>query len=83
MCVIMATGKPAPKYIPDFVWYIDGNVTKGFGRKKLFETAQTAMGRRKVEWTEAEQAMWEEVFARTAGPRDEAIKRGRRQMASR
>jgi UDP-N-acetylglucosamine diphosphorylase/glucosamine-1-phosphate N-acetyltransferase len=80
MALIMATGKPLPKFIPSFAWLIDGLVTKGFGKGKLYQTARTAMSRRGREWTAAEQAMWDAVFAMTAGPRDEAIKRGRRSM---
>ena len=80
MALVLATGKPLPKFIPSFAWLIDGWVTKGFGKGKLYETARTAMSRRGREWTAAEQAMWDAVFALTAGPRDEAIKRGRRAM---
>ena len=39
MSLIMATGKPLQKYIPEFSWLLDGVVTKGFGRGKLYETA--------------------------------------------
>jgi len=80
MALIMATGKPLPKFIPSFAWLIDGHVTKGFGKGKLYETARMAMSRRGREWTAAEQAMWDAVFAMTAGPRDEAVRRGRRAM---
>ena len=80
MAVIMATGKPLPKFIPPFAWLVEGVVMKGFGKGKLYETARTAMSRRGREWTAAEQAMWDVVFAMTAGPRDEAVKRGRRAM---
>ena len=80
MGLIMATGKPLPKFIPDFAWLIEGNVTKGFGRKKLYETAKFAMSRRKQQWTEAQHAMWEVIFQITAPPRDEAIHRGRRKL---
>jgi UDP-N-acetylglucosamine diphosphorylase/glucosamine-1-phosphate N-acetyltransferase len=81
MALIMPTGKPLPKFIPSFAWFLDGVVTKGFGRKKLYETAAIAMSRRKCEWTEVEKNMWEEIFEMTAPGRDEAIRRGRRRMA--
>jgi len=80
MAIIMATGKPLPKYIPSFSWFVEGVVTKGFGRRKLYETAKTAMSRRGREWTDAEEAMWEAIFEMTAPQRDEAIKKGRRAM---
>ena len=55
-------------------------VTKGFGRRKLYETAATAMSRRGAQWTEAEQAMWDTIFEMTAPIRNEAIKKSRRAM---
>ena len=80
MSLIMATGQPLQKYIPEFSWLLDGVVTKGFGRGKLYDTAATAMSRRKMQFTEAERAMWDAIYEMTAPQRDEAIKRGRRQM---
>ncbi|MFB3892809.1 MAG: putative sugar nucleotidyl transferase [Phycisphaerae bacterium] len=87
MCLIMATGKPLPKFLPSFAWFLEGVVTKGFGKGQLYKTASIAMGRRKdirtgkpCAWTEAEQAMWDAIFELTAGPRDEAVKKGRRAM---
>lgn len=80
MALVAATGKPLPKFIPSFAWFLEGVVTKGFGKGKLYETAQTAMGRRKRVWTPAQQAMWDEVFRLTAGPRLEAVKKGRRAL---
>ncbi|MBN2139186.1 MAG: hypothetical protein JW720_15375 [Sedimentisphaerales bacterium] len=83
MSIIMATGKPLPKYIPSFSWFIEGVVTKGFGRRKLYETARTAMSRRGGEWTEAEEAMWEGIFEITAPQRRVAVAKGRKAMMSR
>jgi UDP-N-acetylglucosamine diphosphorylase/glucosamine-1-phosphate N-acetyltransferase len=80
MALIMATGKPLPKFIPSFAWFLDGAVTRGFGKRKLYETAQVAMSRRGCQWTPAEEALWDAVFELTAPPRDEAIKRGRKLM---
>jgi UDP-N-acetylglucosamine diphosphorylase/glucosamine-1-phosphate N-acetyltransferase len=80
MTVLMATGKPLPKFIPSFGWFIEGIVTKGFGKRSLYKTAQVAMERRGCQWSEAEQAMWDAIFGMTAPARDEAIKKGRRTM---
>jgi UDP-N-acetylglucosamine diphosphorylase/glucosamine-1-phosphate N-acetyltransferase len=82
MALIAATGKPLPKFIPSFAWFLEGVVTKGFGRRKLYETAATAMGRRKIQWTEADEALWDAVFQITKPERDEAIKKGRRMLAA-
>ena len=80
MAVVMATGKPLPKFIPSFAWLVEGVVTKGFGRSRLYETAKVAMSRRERQWTPAEQAMWDAVFQMTAPARDEAVRRGRKAM---
>jgi len=80
MSLIMATGKPLPKHIPEFSWLIDGAITRGFGKNKLYETARIAMGRRRIQWTPAQEAMWDAVFDLTAPQRDEAVRRGRRQL---
>lgn len=80
MCLLMATGSPLPKSIPSFAWLINGVITKGFGKRSLYQTAKTAMGRRKMEWTDQDEALWDKVFELTADERLEAVKRGRRQM---
>ncbi len=82
MALIAATGKPLPKYIPSFAWFLEGVVTKGFGRKKLYETAQIAMSRRNCEWTAEEESLWEAVFGMTKPERDPIIKKGRRMLAN-
>ena len=82
MALIAGTGKPLPKFIPSFAWFLEGIVTKGFGKRKLFETARTAMGRRGRLWTEADESMWNEIFNLTKPARNEAIKKGRRALAA-
>jgi UDP-N-acetylglucosamine diphosphorylase/glucosamine-1-phosphate N-acetyltransferase len=83
MALIMGTGKPLPKYIPAFSWFIEGIVTKGFGKRKLYETAKMAMSRRKCQWTQTEQDMWDAVFEMTATMRKKAVKKGRKAMLTR
>jgi UDP-N-acetylglucosamine diphosphorylase / glucose-1-phosphate thymidylyltransferase / UDP-N-acetylgalactosamine diphosphorylase / glucosamine-1-phosphate N-acetyltransferase / galactosamine-1-phosphate N-acetyltransferase len=82
MALIAATGKPLPKFIPSFAWFIEGVVTKGFGKQKLFATAKMAMSRRSRTWTAADEALWNEIFNMTAPERNEAIKKGRRELAA-
>ena len=81
--MIAATGKPLPKFIPSFAWFLEGVVTKGFGKRKLYETAQTVMGRRGRDWSPAQEALCDEIYNMTAPPRNEAIKKGRRMMRAR
>ena len=80
MALLVGSGKPLPKYVPSFTWYLDGAITKGFGKGKLYETAKVAMSRRKMKWTDADEAMWDAVFEQTAEVRDAAVKKGRRQL---
>ena len=80
MCVIMATGKPLQKFIPSFAWLLEGAVTKGFGRRALYETAAHVMLRRGCAWTDADAALWDCVFEMTRAGRNELIKKGRRAM---
>lgn len=80
MTIIMATGKPLPKFIPSFAWFVEGIVTKGFGKGRLYETAKTAMGRRKCNWTPETEAMWDAVFEMTSPERTAAIKKGRKTL---
>ncbi len=80
MTLLVATGKPLPKFIPSFAWFLCGAISKGFGKGKLYETAAVAMSRRKMQWTEAEQAMWDAVFEMTAEARDPAVRKGRKQL---
>jgi len=81
MTLIAATSKPLPKFIPSFAWFLEGAVTKGFGKRKLYETAAKAMPRRGCQWTEADEAMWDAVYEMTEAVRKPAIERGRRKRA--
>jgi UDP-N-acetylglucosamine diphosphorylase/glucosamine-1-phosphate N-acetyltransferase len=83
MALIMATGAPLPKFIPSFAWFLNGVTTKGFGKKKLYGTARTAMSRRGKEFTDAHEAMFDAIFELTAGPRLTAIQKGRKKMSAR
>ncbi len=81
MAVLMGTGKPLPKFIPSFAWFVEGVVTKGFGRASVYQTARMAMSRRGCQWTDTDQALWDAVFELTAPARNEAVRRGRIAMA--
>jgi UDP-N-acetylglucosamine diphosphorylase / glucose-1-phosphate thymidylyltransferase / UDP-N-acetylgalactosamine diphosphorylase / glucosamine-1-phosphate N-acetyltransferase / galactosamine-1-phosphate N-acetyltransferase len=81
MTLIAATGKPLPKFIPSFAWFLEGVVTKGFGKRKLYETAAKAMPRRGRQWTAADEAMWDEIYKMTEPTRKPAIAKGRRVLA--
>ena len=82
MALLTATGKPLPKFIPSFAWFIEGVVTKGFGKNQLFETAKKTMPRRGCKWTQADETMWNEIFEMTRPERFDAVKKGRRVLAA-
>ena len=82
MALITTTGTPLQKFIPSFAWLVKGVVTKGFGKAQLYKSAKIAMGRRKLEWTPAQEMMWNEIFNLTAPARKDAIKKGRRALAA-
>jgi len=82
MALIATNGKLLPKFIPSFVWFLEGVATKGFGKRKLYETAKTTVARRGCQWSQADEAMWNEIYSITKPVRDEAIKRGRRTLAA-
>ena len=81
MALIATNGKLLPKFLPSFAWFVEGAVTKGFGKKKVYETAKMAMSRRKCTWTAADEALWDAVYEMTAPARDEAVRKGRKQIA--
>lgn len=73
MCLIAATGRLMPKFLPSFGWYLNGAVTLGRGKEKLYDAAKAAMSRRNIQWTPAEQTMWDAVYEMTADVRNQVI----------
>ncbi len=80
MTLVATIGRLLPKFMPSFAWYIEGAVTKGFGKQRVYETAKLAMSRRQCVWTAADEALWDEVYEMTAPAREDAIRRGRKQL---
>ena len=78
MTLLVTSGTLLPKFIPSFTWHLNDAITQGFGKDSLYATARTAMERRKCQWTEADEAMWNAVYEITAAEREEAIERYKR-----
>jgi UDP-N-acetylglucosamine diphosphorylase/glucosamine-1-phosphate N-acetyltransferase len=76
MSILTASGKLLPKFLPSFGWYIDGMLSEGFGRQKLYQTARAAMERRGRQWTTADENLWNAIYELTAASREAAIRRG-------
>ena len=78
MTLLVASGKLLPKFIPSFTWYLNDAIIPGAGRAARYATARTAMGRRKCQWTDADEALWNAVYEITAEEREDAIRRENR-----
>jgi UDP-N-acetylglucosamine diphosphorylase / glucose-1-phosphate thymidylyltransferase / UDP-N-acetylgalactosamine diphosphorylase / glucosamine-1-phosphate N-acetyltransferase / galactosamine-1-phosphate N-acetyltransferase len=78
MAVLVSSGKLMPKFIPSFAWHLHDALTPGNGKASLYATARIAMSRRNCAWTEADETMWNAVYAMTAQERTDAIERSRR-----
>ncbi len=72
MVQLATPGVLLPKYIPSFAWLIKGKLSEGLGKRRLYETARTAMARRGCRWIEADEALWDEVYRTTAAGREAA-----------
>ncbi|MDW8021237.1 MAG: putative sugar nucleotidyl transferase [Nitrososphaerota archaeon] len=73
MCNLVSDGRPPPKYMPSFTWYIQGKMTRGPGLKKMLETARIAMSRRNVQMTKAEEELFQRIYEETREERDKMI----------
>lgn len=80
MSLLVSDGRLMPKHIPSFGWCIDGAVTNGFGKARLYATARAALARRDCVWTETEERMWDAIHEMTAPARDAAIRKSRKQQ---
>ena len=78
MCNVVATGKPLPKFVPSFAWFINEKVSKGYGFRMLLETAKAATARRSRVLTEEEIKVLEEAYEITKDKRIALIRKSRR-----
>ncbi len=72
MAQLATPGVLLPKFIPSFAWLRKGVVSEGPGKRRLYETARLATSRRGIPWTEADEALWDEVYRMTAESRRKA-----------
>ncbi|MBN1393547.1 MAG: hypothetical protein JW959_00755 [Pirellulales bacterium] len=79
MAVLVSDGRLMPKFVPSFGWCVDGTVSGGFGKPRLYAVAKAAMARRGAAWSEADERMWDAVYDMTAPARERAIGKSRRQ----
>jgi len=75
LCVIVSSGEVLPKYVPSGSWFINNSATKGFGLKKMLQTAETVMARRKVQYTEEDAELLNKVYEMAKPDRDFLIRK--------
>ncbi len=75
MSMLLAMGRPLPKFLPPFSWFIKGQLPQEPVRERLYQAAATAMARRGVEFTPAQRAMWDAVYEASAPQRAATITR--------
>lgn len=80
MSLLVSDGRLMPKFIPSFGWCVDGAVSNGFGKARLYATARAALARRDCVWTETEEKMWDAIYEMTAPSREAAIRKSRKQQ---
>jgi UDP-N-acetylglucosamine diphosphorylase/glucosamine-1-phosphate N-acetyltransferase len=83
MCMVLPGGELLPKSVPSFsrIWH--GVPDDGLDLETALETARTAMGRRNVQLTEAQEELLRHLHEQTQPERDAAIRRFREKVASR
>lgn len=82
LCILVGTGGVLPKYIPTGIWFLNNTATKGFGLKSLLKTAETAMGRRKVPFTEEYKQLLEKIYEITKPDREYMINKSARRLGN-
>ena len=80
MSNVMASGGVTPKFIPAFTMFLD-NKMYNIPFKKTVATARTAMGRRKVELSDAELELLKATVQITKAERTELVRRSRKALA--
>lgn len=75
MAFVISDGNLLPRFLPSFAGYLQGVVTTGRGKERLYPTARAAMSRRNCAWTPADEALWNAVFDITSDERVQAVER--------
>ncbi|MCA8989481.1 MAG: hypothetical protein KDA78_17660 [Planctomycetaceae bacterium] len=75
MTMVLPAGKLCPKHIPSFTRLWQGVLDDQLDFEAACQTAQTAMSRRKCEFTPAQRSLLEKVLKKTEQERSQAIAR--------
>jgi len=80
MTNVLSSGDLPPQYVPSFCFYRENKLSKGFRVKTLLETAERVMSRRKIELTEADAKMLENVYKMVEAERNEEVDKHNRRV---
>jgi UDP-N-acetylglucosamine diphosphorylase/glucosamine-1-phosphate N-acetyltransferase len=83
MCMVLPAGELLPKSVPSFTRIWHGIPDDGLDLEAALETARTAMGRRNMRLTDAQEELLRYVHEQTQPDREEAILRFREKLAVR
>jgi UDP-N-acetylglucosamine diphosphorylase / glucose-1-phosphate thymidylyltransferase / UDP-N-acetylgalactosamine diphosphorylase / glucosamine-1-phosphate N-acetyltransferase / galactosamine-1-phosphate N-acetyltransferase len=68
-CSLLPSGRYAPRYVPSFTAWLNGNLGEAFKLDQLLTTAELVMKRRDVDMTDAHRDLYRAVHAQTAPER--------------
>jgi UDP-N-acetylglucosamine diphosphorylase/glucosamine-1-phosphate N-acetyltransferase len=71
---LLPDGKFLPKYVPPFVRYAHGQLADVPDAEQLWQTAATAMSRRKQEFTPTHRTLYQFLYTQSAGARRQALR---------
>jgi UDP-N-acetylglucosamine diphosphorylase/glucosamine-1-phosphate N-acetyltransferase len=70
---LVASGTLMPRYLPPFCQVNNGRISARTDLGRIFQTAETAMGRRKVPWTEVHSEFFVTLYEQTEGARKQLL----------
>ncbi len=71
MCNLVSSGKPYPKYIPPFTWYVKGRVWDWIDIETMIKSAEKMMARRGARMSDAEKSLYRRLYEETKAEREE------------
>lgn len=75
MAIVLPDGDLIPRHVPSFSRYWRGGVVEGWPVDKLFDIARTAMSRREMEFTSAQEMLFRMLHDKTEAERRKAFDR--------
>src|SRR5262249_47533499 len=77
MSLLVSGGELMPKHVPSFAFVKNGKLSEDWSLEHSLDTARTAMDRRRVKLTAAQERLYRHLFERTRAERHKALQRAR------